>query len=198
MAKEPSPAISFTNVLAALLRWWKRAHVEGLIIGGVAASLLGRPRMTQDIDAMIMLDASLWDDFVKTGRSFGFKPRRADALDFARRNRVLLMQHVASGIGIDISLGALPFERESLKRAVRVRIGKGLVIPIPGPEDLIIMKAVAHRPKDLIDIASIAEATPRLDTKRIKALIKEFASVLEMPQIYEDLVNILSKQKKKT
>lgn len=197
MPKKPSSTISFTKVLADLIRWWKKTGVDGLIIGGVAASLLGRPRMTQDIDALIMLDASLWDSFVRAGRPLGFRPRRADALDFARRNRVLLMQHISSGIGIDISLGALPFERESLKRAVRVRIEKGLIIPIPSPEDLIVMKAVAHRPKDMIDIESIVEATPRLDTRRIKAVVKEFASALEMPDVYDDLVKILARGKKK-
>lgn len=197
MAKKPSPAISFTKVLADLIRWWKKAGVDGLIIGGVAASLLGRPRMTQDIDVLMMLDASLWDGFVQAGRPFGFRPRRADALDFARRNRVLLMRHIPSGIGIDISLGVLPFERESLERAIRVRIKKKLVIPIPSPEDLIVMKAVAHRPRDLIDIESIVEANPRLDTRRIKALVKEFSSVLETPEIYHDLVKILAGEKKK-
>lgn len=196
MVKGKLPASSFSKALADLLRWWKRAHVDGLIIGGVAASLLGKPRMTQDVDALILLDADRWDEFIRVGKACGFRPRRADALGFARRSRVLLMQHIASGIGVDISLGALPFEYESMSRAVHIRVGKGLAIPVPSPEDLIIMKAVAHRPKDMIDIESIVQAHHRLNTKRIKTVVREFASLLELPEIYDDLAKLLSRTRR--
>ena len=36
------------------------------------------------------------------------------------------------------------------------------------PEDLIIMKAIAHRPKDMLDIESIITSHPKLDRKRIQ------------------------------
>lgn len=66
------------------------------MIGGVAASLLSRPRVTRDIDALVVLDESEWAVFLTKGKMFGFVPRLFDALTFARQARVLLVRHEAS------------------------------------------------------------------------------------------------------
>ena len=72
------------------------AHVPGTVIGGVVASLLGRPRVTRDIDAMVLLDESEWEVFLAKGSTFGFIPRLSDPLPFAHRARVLLMRQAES------------------------------------------------------------------------------------------------------
>ena len=67
---------------------------------------------------------------------------------------------------------------------------------MPAPEDLIIMKAVAHRQRDLIDIEAILDAHPKLNLKRIRKWVKEFSSVLEMPEILKDIEKMLKRKKK--
>jgi len=42
---------SLESALADLMGWLDAAHIPSMIIGGVAASVLGRPRLTQDVDA---------------------------------------------------------------------------------------------------------------------------------------------------
>ena len=76
------------RALLDLIKWLKDRNVSGIIIGGVAASLLGRPRMTRDIDALILLDSKWWDEFLKEGQRFGFVPRIGDPLVFAQKSRV--------------------------------------------------------------------------------------------------------------
>jgi hypothetical protein len=49
------------------------------------------------------------------------------------------------------------------------------------PEDLIIMQAIAHPPKDLIDIQSVIDAHPDVDVARIRSWVQSFADVLETP-----------------
>lgn len=44
------------------------------------------------------------------------QPRRPDAKDFAERHRVLLLK-TESGVGIDIAMGAFPFEQLATQRA---------------------------------------------------------------------------------
>ena len=39
--------------LAAMMRWFHAAGIRAAVIGGVAASLLGKPRLTKDIDAVV-------------------------------------------------------------------------------------------------------------------------------------------------
>ncbi|HEV2914781.1 MAG TPA: nucleotidyl transferase AbiEii/AbiGii toxin family protein [Pyrinomonadaceae bacterium] len=180
----------FVAALNALIRWLEAEQVPYATIGGVAVSLLAQPRATQDIDIVIWLDQERWDSFLRAGEVYGFEPRLNDALDFAVKSRVLLLRHRNSGISVDISCGALPFEREMIERAVTLKIGK-LNLRVPTPEDLIVTKAVAQRPKDVADIESLLNIHRNLDTTYIKRWVEEFAVALEMPELTENLERLL-------
>lgn len=190
---------SLAPLLAALrdlVAWLQAERVPGVVIGGVAASLLGRPRVTRDVDAVVLLDDARWEEFLAAGARFGFTPRRPDALAFAQKARVLLVHHESSDIDADVVFGALPFEEEAIARAVWEDLG-GVSLPLPSPEDLIIMKAVAHRPRDLADIESILDAHPVLDLRRVRQWVRQFSTALEMPQILDDLEIILAQRRKR-
>ena len=58
-------------------------------------------------------------------------------------------------------------------------------------EDLIIMKAVAHRPKDMADIAALVDANRDLDLAQIEIWVRQFAEVLELPEVWDDLAVLL-------
>jgi hypothetical protein len=148
MAEHDATLVPLLAALRDLVGWLQDTPTPGMVIGGVAASLLGRPRITRDIDALVLLDESEWKAFLAKGVRFGFVPRLSDALTFARQARVLLVRHEASGIDLDIAFGTLPFEEEAVARTVWHDVG-GVRIPLPLPEDLLIMKAVAHRPRDM-------------------------------------------------
>jgi len=80
-------------------------------------------------------------------------------------------------------------ERSSIQEfddALRVRL--------PTPEDLIIMKAIAHRPKDFEDIRTIVDKYPDLDQSRIERWVKDFAEVLETPELWGQIEKILKQQ----
>ncbi len=183
---------SLLSPLEALLNFLSHAGVKSLIIGGVAASILGKARFTADIDGLIFLPKDDLENFLKKATRYGLSPRITNAIEFAQKNRVLLLKHEASGVNIDLSLGILPFEIEALSRGKVFKTGK-LTFQLPTPEDLIIMKAVAHRPIDLEDIRSVLEVNPNLDFKRIKYWVKEFAKILETPEIFDDLKKLLPK-----
>jgi hypothetical protein len=64
-----------------------------------------------------------------------------------------------------------------------------LALRLPSPEDLIILKAVAHRPQDLLDIRAISTNYPNLDRQRIESWVRQFAEALEMPELWTDIAN---------
>lgn len=183
------PLAPLLATLSDLTRWLDTAAAPAAVIGGVAASFLGRPRATRDVDALVMLDQNQWARFLEAGEGFGFHSRIADALVFAATARVLLVRHEPSGIDADITFGALTFEQEVVKRATRVEIS-GISVPLATPEDLIVMKAVAHRPRDIGDIESILDVHPKLDRERIRRWVREFSTVLQSPQLLDDLEGI--------
>lgn len=180
--------------LPDLVGWWQSQDVRGLVIGGLAVALLGRPRVTRDVDALVWLAEDRWAAFLDAGRAFGFLPRQPDALAFAREARVLLVRHQPTGIDVDVALGCLPFEEEAVARATVVQVA-GVSVPLPTPEDLVIMKAVAHRERDLLDIEGLVAAHPDLDVRRVRRWVRAFADALETPELYNDLQQRLGRRR---
>lgn len=178
-----APLQALQNLLAAF-------EDQGVIIGGIAASLLGTPRYTVDLDAVFLLNIADIPRLLQIAAVQGIEPRIPEAESFARKNRVLLLRHVASGTDIDLSLGVLPFEVEMVERSAVVKVGP-LELRLPTPEDLIIMKAVAHRPKDLADIQAIAASHPELDKERIRLWVEQFAEALDMPELWGMISRLL-------
>ena len=175
-----------TGPLRDLLAWWRTQKVKGMLIGGLAVAFLGKPRTTNDVDAIIALQRDAWEDFLHSGGPLGFATRIPDALAFAETNRVMLLHHAKSGVDVDISLAGLPFEMDAIQRAQKVRHGR-LILPIPTIEDLIVLKAVANRPKDKVDIEGILDLASELNYALVRKYVEEFSDILESPEIYKDL-----------
>jgi hypothetical protein len=177
---------NMVSPLAALQRVLNRFPKPGILIGGIATSILGTPRLTADLDSLILLAIEDVPGLMEFAEQEGIVPRITNALEFARRNRVLLMRHEKSGVNIDISLGLLPFEEEVIERSREVEV-QGIILRLPTPEDLVIMKAVAHREKDMYDIRGIIQANPTLDKTRIERWVKQFAEAMDMPELWSDI-----------
>lgn len=187
---------SLAEALADLMRWITEEDIHGVVIGGVAASLLGRPRLTADIDAIVLGDEMGWEAVIESARRFGIAPRIDDPLEFAGRTRVLLLRHLPSSVDVDVSLGALPFEREVVARASMIEAGD-IQVRVPAIEDLVIMKALARRPRDWGDIEGLIDARPEMDFDRIRHWLREFGSILEMPEIQDDFEQLLRRRRNK-
>ena len=197
MASEPDIFAPLLHALHDLTAWWADEKVDALIIGGVAAAFLGRPRITRDVDALVWLSEAHWKDFLARSAGFHFTPRVSDPLAFAREGRVLLLRHVPSQIDVDIAFAALPFEREALDRG-ETRDVAGVQIMLPTPEDLIIMKAVAHRPVDLADVVGLIDSHPKLNRRRVRKYLREFATLLDKPEVLEDVERLFARRRGNT
>ena len=193
MSDPAETLVPLLTALRDLVAWLDDTQVSGMIIGGVAASLLGRPRVTRDIDALVVLDESEWANFLAKGNAHQFLPRISDALIFAQQARVLLVRHQTSEIDVDIAFGLFPFEREAVAHAITREVG-GIRLPLPTAEDLLVMKAIAHRPRDIVDIESILAAQPKLELRRVRRLISGFAAVLEKPELLRDFNALVARQ----
>jgi len=176
----------FRAAIESLQRLLHEFDNRGVIIGGVAVGFLGKPRFTADVDAVFLLSVTDIPKFLSLAQAENIIPRIQNAEAFAQKNRVLLLRHSSTDIDIDISLGILPFEHEMVERA-STKSFADLSIRLPTPEDLIIMKAIAHRPKDLEDIRTIADKYSNLDTKRIEEWVKSFGQVLEKPGLWDEV-----------
>jgi hypothetical protein len=96
-----------------------------------------------------------------------------------------------SGVGIDISLGALPFEEALVRPATTFSIGPGIEIRTCSAEDLIVLKLFASRPLDILDAESVAiRQKTRLDWDYIEEQLRPLAEVKDQPEILQELVRL--------
>jgi hypothetical protein len=190
----PAPVLA---ALADLASWLESAQIPAVIIGGVASSFLGRPRLTRDVDALAILPDSEWESATAAAQNFGIVPRIDKVIDFARRSRVLLLKHAQSDIEIDVILGGLPFEQDAVQRASTHRVGE-ISIRLPRVEDLVIMKVIAHRDRDLQDVEGLLNAHPDVNIEEIRQYVRDFATATSMSDLIVDFERILQRRKEQT
>jgi hypothetical protein len=155
-------------------------------IGGIAVLRWGEPRVTRDIDLNVLTGFGGEDRVIETFLA-NYAARLPDSREFARRNRILLLS-TQSGTGIDVSLGALPFEELLTSRATDFTFAPGVDLRTCSAEDLIVMKLFASRPLDIRDAEGIAIRNRRqLDWHYIEEQLRPLAEVKQEPDVLKTL-----------
>lgn len=156
------------------------------LIGGLSVERWGEPRETVDVDLTLLTGFGGEDPYIRKLLDH-FDGRIDDAAAFARENRVLLLRS-KSGVGIDIALGALPFEEAVVARASRFTFLPDVSLLTCSAEDLIVLKAFASRGKDWVDIEGvIVRQTPHLDWTYIEQQLRPLVELKDAPEIMESL-----------
>jgi hypothetical protein len=158
-------------------------------IGGIAVLRWGETRVTRDIDLNILTGFG-GEDQVVDALLGKYAARLRGAKEFALRNRVLLL-NTAAGTGIDVSLGALPFEESLIDRGTSFGFAPGLELRTCSAEDLIVMKLFASRPLDIRDAEGVAiRNRGRLDWEYIEDQLRPLAEVKQEPEILNTMARI--------
>ena len=166
MPVAPAAVDVLTALVGVLPRWgpW-------YLFGAQAVVAYGVPRLSADVDVTLRLTPDSPERFVDDMRVAGFE-LRVDDPEFVRRTRVLPFVHVASGMPLDVVLAGSGLEDEFLTRARLLDI-EGLRVPTIDPEDLIIAKVLAGRPKDLGDARGLWRARGQeMDAARIVSVLR--------------------------
>ena len=180
------PLVTLQRLVGAL----EEIHVPYAVIGGVAVSLRSVPRFTTDVDAVIWVGESGWDSLLSHLTNHGLKARASDPIGFARHNRLLLLTD-EDEVEIDLSFGALPFEEDMVRNAESIEISPGLTASIATAEALVVMKAIAWRPKDQLDIRELVSINPDRNWSSVVTAFAEYAELLEVSERIEDLRQLI-------
>ena len=151
----PSP---FVELLADLAGALDSVGAGWYLFGAQAALLHGAARLTADVDITIHLRDADTKALVKALSDAGFQ-MRVEGDDFIARTRVLPVVHTATGIPGDLVLAGPGLEELFLERA-EIRDLDGVKVPVARAEDIVVMKILAGRPKDLEDVVAILAAHP--------------------------------------
>jgi hypothetical protein len=140
-------------------------------IGGVAVQRWGEPRLTQDVDLTLLTGFGNEARFVDLLLG-AYSARRTDAREFALTHRVLLLR-TASGVEIDLALGAFPFEDRSVERSSSWLWTERRSVITCSAEDLVVHKAFAGRDLDWGDVERVLiRQHGRLNLAQIRSELK--------------------------
>jgi hypothetical protein len=167
-----SPENTLADLLAALSRVMAECCERWYLFGAQAVQVWGAPRLTADVDVTVQLRVEDSAGFVARMQKEGFELRVSDVDGFVKKTRVFPFVHRASAIPVDVVLAGPGLEEEFLKRARPVDLGD-VALPVISPEDLIVTKVLAGRPKDLEDIRGVLRARlETLDLAHIRRLLR--------------------------
>jgi predicted nucleotidyltransferase len=93
--------------------------------------------------------------------------------EFVDRTMVLPTKDQETEIRIDFTFSFSPYEKQALKKARDIKIGKTQV-KFASLENVVIHKVISGRPRDWEDIKSILVKNPRYDSDYISRWLKEF------------------------
>jgi len=167
-----NPLIVQLRSLANLLLRTKRRYV---ILGGLAVSIYGEPRLTRDIDINIILGKFEINSFLKDARKYGFSTASSESRSIAERTGVLALKFKKGKTtgSCDIIMAENPLEYASIERGRPKKI-YSIKARLITPEDLIIHKITSSRPRDAEDLKGILiRQKGKLDIKYIEGWLKK-------------------------
>lgn len=160
-----------------------------LLHRGIAVQRWGETRVTRDADLTLLTGFGREDEFIDA-LSSAYQERRPDAKTFAKRSRVLLLQS-RKGVGLDVSLGALPFEEGVIEHASKFRFAPGIEIRTCSAEDLMVMKLFASRALDVRDAEGVViRNRQHLDWNYIEEQLRPLAELKCEPEILDTLARL--------
>lgn len=166
-----------------------------MLFGAQAVLIWGRPRTTADVDVTADVDPADAANLVATMRELAFELRIADWVPFVAKTRVLPFVHGPTGIPVDVVLAGPGLEQQFLSRAIVTTIGSAEV-PVMSPEDVVVTKLLAGRPKDLEDVRGIVrQRGASLDADYVRGVLRLLEQALsrgDLQQAFESELARLS------
>src|SRR5207237_5366741 len=134
---EADAEAAFASVLREAVEAVEQAGYRFLVLGGLASSLVGRPRWTHDIDLLVRPDDAR--DALAVLRTAGFSTEETDPVWIYKAFKRDVMVDI-----IFMVMGGIYLDDEMLSRSIE-RDYDGLRLHIPSPEDQIVIKGIVHR-----------------------------------------------------
>lgn len=166
------------ELLAALARAMRERGWRWYVFGAQAVLAYGRPRLTADVDVTVDSARASAREVADALAAHGFVLRFHLSADHLRTARLLPMVHAPSAIPLDLVIAGPGLDEEFLDRA-RIRHLGGVEVPVISAEDLVAMKVLAGRRKDLEDVRGVlAQQEGRIDLARTRDVLEAMEAVV--------------------
>jgi hypothetical protein len=159
------------------------------VMGGLAVRAYGIPRATYDVDFTAAVPRNRLPDLYAAVADLGYtvpEPYSAGWVDAVAGMPLVKFRHYLAdrGIDIDVFLAESAFQVQLLSRRRREDVD-GLIVWLVSPEDLVLLKLIAGRPRDIADIGDVLFIQGRLD----EAYMRQWAATLGVLDALERSLN---------
>jgi predicted nucleotidyltransferase len=174
---------SLQNVTEA----FDRLSIPYAVMGGLAVRAHGIPRPTYDVDFAIATDRDdlprLFDELEEMGYTVP-EMYRGGWVDQVAEMPLIKFNLMIGGnaIAVDVFLAETAFLQSAIQRRSRAEID-GVVVDVISPEDLILLKVIARRPRDIGDITDVRFVQGDLD----ETYLREWAGRLQIADRFEEI-----------
>jgi uncharacterized nucleotidyltransferase DUF6036 len=179
----------FRQLLERIALGLEQRLIPYMIIGGQAVLIYGEPRMTRDIDVTLGVGPESLAELLAFAEASKWHVLVESPEEFVPRTLVLPCIDPASGIRLDFIFSHSVYEEQAMKRVKRIEMGNAAVC-YASPEDVVVHKVIAGRPRDLEDVRSILLKNPGLDRGYIRNWLAQFDRSLgeRYTQTFEQLI----------
>ena len=155
-------ARSLFETLKSLCRILGDARVEYCLIGGLAVGILSKPRATEDIDLLVLIDEERIPSLMSLLREHLNVIQEGHIMRFPQATIWRTVIGSPAGeegdvVVVDFLAADNDVYREAVLNPIKLTVEE-VTIAVARPEHLIKMKKLSGRPQDLLDIASLTES----------------------------------------
>ncbi len=156
-----------SSLLHEFAELFDRLGVPYVVMGGWAVRLYGLPRPTYDIDFTITIAREQLENLYEAAREAGFSVPEQFAsgwVDTVGGLPLVKFRLFVEGrtIDIDVFIAESEYQQAIMERRLEHEVA-GKHAWFVSPEDLVLLKLIASRKRDLADIEDILLARPELD-----------------------------------
>ena len=161
------------RALEDFIKIFENQGIAYAVMGGLAVRVHGIPRPTHDVDFTISVDRNALPACLKAIEQSGYTVPEMYWTGWVDRVADLPLIKFRSyldgghGVDIDVFLAESPFQKSVILRRQPLEVD-GTKSWIVSPEDLILLKLIANRPRDLSDIGDILFTQGSLDTEYLR------------------------------
>src|SRR5262249_284421 len=150
VVSRPAPV----ELLADLAQLMSARRWRWYVFGAQAAIAYGRPRLTADVDVTVDIAEDGVEELLQELNARGFALRFSLSEEHLPHGGLLPLVHGPTSLPLDLVVAAAGLEQEFLARATLVDVG-GVEVPLMSVEDLLAVKVLAGRRKDLEDVRGV-------------------------------------------
>jgi Nucleotidyl transferase AbiEii toxin, Type IV TA system len=175
--------------LRSMVSCFNSLGIPYVVMGGLAVRIHALPRPTNDVDFTILLARERLVSWFAAAEQIGFTVpetyKNGWVDQVAGMPIVKLRTYLEEGLGVDIDvfLAESDFQKSLIERRLLVEVDSHSMYVVT-PEDLLLLKLIANRPRDLVDIQDLLFTQGRLD----ETYLRYWAEALEVTDRLEKVL----------